>query len=346
MHKLKKLLSAILALACCALAQASGLYAYEGGYFVNTGNSWQEFRPQAQEGAWRTYTEQSADARYHYLVSGSEQVAIPVDPSTDMMVYARQGGSLQPLHKLLHAYDYFWESETGRRIYCYDGGYMVRRGISWIDYRPQQRHMPWAQFEQFGSMASFIMLRSASDTLAVPKDPAAYSNYIYIKRGDGYDPLYHLGQIYDSAQGFEQYFEFTGIERWNASAEKYEPVNGSGDCLLCIDLTGKVQLTGRTGLRTAQFLSLGRIYDNSMVGLQLLFGPLGSLLGGDSSSDKVGFALYDQKGETGNKVVTYFQSSKDAQAVLQLPSGEQYALTGCTSTRPADLILQYIAENP
>lgn len=47
--------------------------------------------------------------------------------------------------------------QTG--LYSYDGGYFLRNGSHWEEYRPAERHEVWNEYEQVKTDGNFIYLK-------------------------------------------------------------------------------------------------------------------------------------------------------------------------------------------
>lgn len=58
-------------------AQTTGLYAYDGGYFIKNGNSWEEYRPDVSEGVWATYEQYNEEANFYNIQNSLCVVSVP-----------------------------------------------------------------------------------------------------------------------------------------------------------------------------------------------------------------------------------------------------------------------------
>lgn len=52
-------------------AQETGLFVYDGGYFVRNGDSWEEYRPDQNEGVWATYEQINTDEHFFFFKFGN-----------------------------------------------------------------------------------------------------------------------------------------------------------------------------------------------------------------------------------------------------------------------------------
>ena len=68
----------LLTLTCIgAAAQTTGLFTYDGGYFVKAGDYWTEYRPADKDGVWATYTQYGEETNYYQVSNSSCSLSIP-----------------------------------------------------------------------------------------------------------------------------------------------------------------------------------------------------------------------------------------------------------------------------
>lgn len=70
--------------------------------------------------------------------------------------------------------------QTG--IYSYDGGYFLRNGSHWEEYRPDYKTGVWASYEQYNEEANFFNIKNSACSVSVPKTASA--NFFYAKPGE------------------------------------------------------------------------------------------------------------------------------------------------------------------
>lgn len=322
---------------------SSGIFTYEGGFFTKDSTLWNEYRPQLKEGVWATYTEYKTTDDYHFLRNDSAEVKVPVYGSEAKEI--RIKGSGKATYQLMQAFDYY--DGRSARLYCIEDGYFLRDGINWFEYHPSKRRMPWAQYLQYGIDGAVILIRTASDTLAIPKHMAENNYTIYVPSGDAYAPFYKVTGVYDSAEGYDYYLEFDSISTIDKSTDKTVPIKDAGPLCLCIDFGGNIQLNNGTQRIKDKFLSADRVYDNSLVGLKLLSGGLFSLLADDTESNKKeGFGLYAESHLKGERVVTYFEDEKSSEAKLLFgPNHDKTYLLQGSGNQAAAKIMLYEIDN-
>ena len=77
-----------------ALTQAigqTGLYTYNGGYFLRNGSHWEEYRPDAKPGVWATYEQYNEEANFFNIKNSLCYVSVPKTTSCNFF-YAGMSG--------------------------------------------------------------------------------------------------------------------------------------------------------------------------------------------------------------------------------------------------------------
>lgn len=77
MKKLYLIISCTLFFIVELAAQITGLFTYEGGYFVKDGNNWAEYRPQSKDGVWASYMKYDEDENYYYINNSKCSLCVP-----------------------------------------------------------------------------------------------------------------------------------------------------------------------------------------------------------------------------------------------------------------------------
>ena len=101
------------------LAQTTGLYTYEGGYFIKNGNSWEEYRPDFQEGVWAAYEQYNEEENFYNIQNSQCVVSVPKS-TVNKFYYAKPGEEWQPIYNTKEIYEYMPDSgrEISRRLLC------------------------------------------------------------------------------------------------------------------------------------------------------------------------------------------------------------------------------------
>lgn len=193
-RKIFLLFFVLLASAGYSMAQSTGLFTYNGGYFIKDGNTWYEYRPGDKAGVWATYTQYGEEKNFYNLENNDNVVSVPKDPANSFYV-AEKGGEWRPIYTSRNFYNYF--ADSGRDLYCYNGGYFVRDGNSWKEYRPADKQTVWASFTQYSSDDQYFYIESSADKVAIPRSKSV-SGSIFIYRNNDWESIYTVSDIYES----------------------------------------------------------------------------------------------------------------------------------------------------
>lgn len=88
----------------------------------------------------------------------------------------------------------------------YQGGYFIRDGNNWYEYRPESKNTVWANYTQNRSDDNFYYIKNSNDEVAIPK---AKNNSIYIKRSGDWKVIYKTINIYNYCpERSTQFFTF------------------------------------------------------------------------------------------------------------------------------------------
>lgn len=63
-------------------------------------------------------------------------------------------------------------------LFTYKGGYFVKAGDNWTEYRPQDKDGVWATYTQYGEEANYYQVSNSSCSLSIPKADG-YNFYIW-----------------------------------------------------------------------------------------------------------------------------------------------------------------------
>lgn len=279
----------------------TGLYTYGGGYFVRNGKHWEEYRPDSKLGVWATY-EQYAEDENFYSVSNSFCVVSVPKTSAYSFFYAKPGDSWTPIYTTREVYEYV--PDRAKDIYCYKGGYFIRDGLNWYEYRPGERHEVWNSYVQTDCDGRLFYLKSISGNfwVGIPMDESVSG--IYMKEGDGdWKVIYTLSGIYDSGRGFGFSIPFGEIQFYDSEEDKFgDSRTEESRVSFSSDGTGEIRYSDRK--YPFSFLSYGLNESSDLGGLfyRLLFGSASD--GGD------GFVLYADD-DSEKEVVSYSEVDDD-----------------------------------
>lgn len=194
MRRIFLLFFLLLVFAGSGMAQNTGLFTYNGGYFIKDGNTWYEYRPGDRAGVWATYTQYGEEKNFYNIENNSNVVSVPKDPANSFYV-AEKGGEWRPVYTSRNFYSYF--SDSGRDIYCYNGGYFVRNGNSWKEYRPADKQTVWSSYTQYKSDDKYFYIESSADKVAIPRSKSVAGS-IFIYRNNDWESIYTVSDIYDA----------------------------------------------------------------------------------------------------------------------------------------------------
>lgn len=320
-----------------AFAQTTGLYTYDGGYFVRNGDNWTEYRPAKKEGVWATYTQYNEEEHFFNITNYLCDVSVPKSSVNKFYIARNKDGDWKPVYDTKEIYDYMPSSGCG--IYCYKGGYFVRDGLKWREYRPADKRSVWAEYDQDSYDKYFFYIKNDNNRVAVPVSES--DGDIQLFNGSEWEPIYSLTGIYDFAAGYEYSLSFSWYKVYDSETEDY------GDslavpCRVSFDSYGNGRVRYSETSKPFGFKSFD-LYTNtedSAVGslLFLLF------LGMDGFTAEDGFVFYSDDEGT-SPVMTYISSSDDATCTIESAPGiPKLILGGCNSKDVGDKVRSLIAD--
>ena len=74
------------------------------------------------------------------------------------------------------------QAQTTTALVTYEGGYFVKDGDVWKEYRPAHKTGVWNSYKQFGEDDTFYYVKNKKCYVAIPK---LYKDKIYIDRNKG-----------------------------------------------------------------------------------------------------------------------------------------------------------------
>lgn len=301
--------------------QETGLFVYDGGYFVKSGDSWEEYRPDLNEGVWATYEQYNEEDNFYNLRNSKCYVSVPKS-TVNAFYYAAPGEAWKPIYTTKAIYEYMTDSSRG--IYCYQGGYFVRDGMVWREYRPGDKHGLWAEYDQNNTDDKFFYISNESNKVAIPKSENERS--VYLSKDGEWTPIYSLVGIYDCGKGFDYSMEF-------GSRQVYDPDAGEFKSGVAVASRISLGLDGRgeyrcSETRTTFSFSSMDLYESTRNSGSV--DPLIALFFGFSTSDE-GFVLYAQRNGV-DEILTYVDSSDEAYCIVNLPGLPRMRLSDCDDT--------------
>ena len=304
-------------------AQTSGLYVYDGGYFIKNGDSWEEYRPKDKAERWASYNQYAQETNYFNV--NNSQCTVSVPKATNNKFYIYRDNKWEPIYTTIAIYDWFPATETGRDVYAYDGGYFVRDGNKWREYRPKDKHALWAEYTQYSEEDNYYHIQNSSCSVSVPKSKA---NKFYIYRDNKWDPIYTTLAVLDSGKrtsfgsssyssssatsydytlNFNEYYNNNYVKGGNTP---YYPKSAS---TLRISRSGKAELTFKGMKYNFSFTEAAIKWEESPLGLLGIF---------------FGYDDYEDEEEV---IYLYFSSDKKHYIKLLDNGSECYIFSGNSS---------------
>lgn len=320
-----------------AFAQPTGLYTYDGGYFVRNGDKWTEYRPEDKEGVWATYTQYNEEEHFFNITNSLCDVSVPKSKVNKFYYSKNKDGNWTQIYDTKEVYDYMPSSGCG--IYCYKGGYFVRDGLKWREYRPADKRGLWAEYDQNSYDEHFFYIINDNNHVAVPVSES--EGDIQLLDGTEWRPIYSLTGIYDFAAGYEYSLSFSWYKIYDSNAEDYGD-STAVPCRVSFDSYGNSRVRYSETSKPFHFKSFNLYKNNqdSAAGsfLFLLF------LGMDGFTTDDGFVFYSD-GDGKSPVMTYVSGSDDATCGIESVSGlPKILLGGCDSKDVGDKVRSLIAD--
>ncbi|WP_301423423.1 MULTISPECIES: hypothetical protein [Bacteroides] len=170
----------------------TGLFTYEGGFFVKAGTTWKEYRPKDKPGVWATYSQYTEEENYYKISNNNISLAIPKKSNNDF--YKRVNGNWEVVYKTRIIYPSFFDSSVG--LFCFSTGYYVRDGKKWRLYLSEKPNAIWASFDQYKEDDKFFYLKNDKDKVCVPKR-ADLNCFLWDKDKDEWLSNWSITEIYD-----------------------------------------------------------------------------------------------------------------------------------------------------
>ena len=173
-------------------AGETGLFTYEGGFFVKDGNHWTEYRPKDKPGIRATYDQCGEEEHYYKIKNTSQLLAIP--KSSNNKFYKSVNGEWRVVYTTRVIYSYF--KDTSVKLFCFENGYYVRDKKKWRLYLPDKKQGLWTDFDQYDEDEKFFYLNNDFDKVCVPKR-ADLKCFLWNKNSKSWEANYSITEIYD-----------------------------------------------------------------------------------------------------------------------------------------------------
>ena len=219
------LLCLFVSIPCCY--SQTGLFTYDGGYFIRDGNTWVEYRPAEKDDAWATYTQYDEESNFYNIYNNYCSLSIPKEAHNK--IYIRKNNDWEVIYNTRQVYNEF--TASSRNIYCYEGGYFVRNGENWEEYCPARRSGVWNSYTKYSEDDNYIMIQNSQCKVAVPK-VAGYNFFIY-NNGD-WVKCYEGTNVYDPLSGFDFNLRY---KTYDVNDDRYET-----PCRLSFDRKGNGEI--------------------------------------------------------------------------------------------------------
>lgn len=85
-------------------------------------------------------------------------------------------------------------ADSQSMLCLYKGGYFIRNGNSWYEYRPQSKDGVWSTYSQQSSDNNYNYVKNSACELSIPKNK---KNSVWIKKGGEWEVLYTTIKIFD-----------------------------------------------------------------------------------------------------------------------------------------------------
>lgn len=278
----------------------TGLYTYDGGYFLRNGSRWEEYRPDSKLGVWAAYEQYAEDDNFYSISNSLCVVSVP-KTSSGSFFYAKPGGTWTPIYTTREIYDYV--PDGAGDLYCYEGGYFVRDGLVWSEYRPGERHDIWNTYDQTGCDGKYFYLKSDDGSFQVRIPVSGTDNRIYMRKGDGaWTAIYTMTGIYDGGRGFAYSIPFEEMRFYDSDTETFGSVQSEVSRVsFSSDGTGQVRYSDKKYSFSFGSCSLYESSGTDLSGLLSLF------LFGSASAGGDGFIFYADEKE----IVSYVDIDDD-----------------------------------
>lgn len=84
---------------------------------------------------------------------------------------------------------------NAQSVLClYKGGYFIRNGNTWYEYRPQSKDAVWNQYTQYSTDDNYYYVKNSVCKISIPKKP---NNSIWINKGSDWKVLYTTIHVYN-----------------------------------------------------------------------------------------------------------------------------------------------------
>lgn len=191
---MKKILLLLLSISFTVSIKAqSMLCTYEGGYFIQNGNTWYEYRPHDKDGIWNTYSQYSSDENYFFIRNKSNNISIPKKNNNSIWILRNNKWEVQ--YRTINVYNYC--PVKGAKLFTYKDGFFIKTDNSWQEYTPlKKQNGAFDSFAQNGIDDNFYYIKNNRISLAIPRNT---SNDFFWKKDGKWVKLYTAETVYDNS---------------------------------------------------------------------------------------------------------------------------------------------------
>lgn len=191
---MKKILLLLLSISFTVSIKAqSMLCTYEGGYFIQNGNTWYEYRPHDKDGIWNTYSQYSSDENYYFIRNKSNNISIPKKNNNSIWILRNNKWEVQ--YRTINVYNYC--PVKGAKLFTYKDGFFIKTDNSWQEYTPlKKQNGAFDSFAQNGIDDNFYYIKNNRISLAIPRNT---SNDFFWKKDGKWVKLYTAETVYDNS---------------------------------------------------------------------------------------------------------------------------------------------------
>ena len=191
---MKKILILLLSISFAVSIKAqSMLCTYQGGYFIQNGKTWYEYRPQDKDGIWNTYSQYSSDENYFFIRNKSNNISIPKEKNNSIWILKNNKWEVQ--YQTINVYNYC--PVKGAKLFTYKDGFFIKTDNSWQEYIPlKKQNGAFDSFTQDGIDNNFYYIKNNRISLAIPRNT---SKDFFWKKDGKWVKLYAAETVYDNS---------------------------------------------------------------------------------------------------------------------------------------------------
>lgn len=121
-------------------------------------------------------------------------------------------------------------------LFTYTGGYFVKDGDNWSEYRPNDKNGTWATYEKYDEDGNYYFVSNSNCSLCIPKKE---NNKFYIHKNGDWTVIYNTTDIYDSFSEYDYIFHFEYYKIADDEGYLHEVKTPAS---ICLSRKGKMRL--------------------------------------------------------------------------------------------------------